>query len=487
MLLRRLAVLSVVVHAQAASVLTSPLVAQNAHVAAVENGLLPAVRIRGRTQPMRLAERMAFYKVPGVSIAVINDGRVEWAKGYGVLEMGGTAPVDTATLFQAASISKPLASAAALQLVRSGRLDLERDVNTWLTSWRVPANGFTVQHAVTLADIMSHTAGFTVHGFPGYDADSAIPALVQVLDGARPANTDSIRVVDVPGHAFSYSGGGYTVMQQLLVDVSRRPFPDFMRRTVLEPLGMRHSTFEQPLPSRLAPNAATAHRPDGRALHGKWHVYPEMAAAGLWTTPSDLARFALAVQQAAAGSANRLFTPALVADMLTPRAGGSYGLGLGVSGEGAAQRFGHGGGNEGFRCEMVAFTHRGQGAVVMTNSDNGSRLIGEILRSMAAEYGWPGYLQPERDVVTVDPRVYDDYVGVYRTADGTEITVARDGDALYGRAGGEPRTRAWPTSDSTFFTEDEGTDVRFERDASRRVTALVILQPGRESRAPKIR
>jgi len=225
----------------AAGTFVSHLDAQNSHVAAVENGLLPSVRIRGQARPMRLAERMAFHKVPGVSIAVINNGRIEWAKGYGVLEAGGTTPVDTATLFQAASISKPVATTGALQLVRSGRLDLAHDVNTWLKSWRVPANGFTAQHAVTLASLMSHTAGFTVHGFPGYDADSAIPTLVQVLDGARPANTDSIRVADVPGHAYSYSGGGYTVMQQLLVDVTHRPFPDFMRRTVLEPLGMRRS------------------------------------------------------------------------------------------------------------------------------------------------------------------------------------------------------------------------------------------------------
>jgi CubicO group peptidase (beta-lactamase class C family) len=471
----------------AASAFAAPLEAQNTHVAAVENGLLPSVRIHGQTQPMRLTERMAFHKVPGVSIAVINNGRLEWAKGYGVLEAGGTTPVDTATLFQAASISKPVAATAALQLVRSGRVDLDRDVNSWLTSWHVPANAFTAQHAVTLAGLISHTAGFTVHGFPGYDVDSAIPTLAQVLDGRRPANTDSIRVADVPGHAYSYSGGGYTVMQQLLVDVTRRPFPEFLRRTVLEPLGMRHSTYEQPLPARLSLNAATAHRADGQPLHGRWHVYPEMAAAGLWTTASDLARFALAVQEAAGGRANRLFTPALVADMLTPRVGGSYGLGLGITGEGPAQRFGHGGANEGFRCEMVAFTRGGQGAVVMTNGDNGSRLIGEILRGIATEYGWPGYLPPERDIVTVDPRTYDGYVAVYRMADGTEITVTREGDALYGQAGGEPRNRAWPTSDSTFIVEDVGIDIRFERDSTRRVTALVIVRPGRETRAPRVR
>ena len=471
----------------ACAALASHVEAQNPHIAAVENGLLPAVRVRGQARPMRLIERMAFHRVPGVSIAVINDGRIEWAQGYGVLEAGGTVPVDTATLFQAASISKPVAAAAALQLVRRGRLTLAGDVNAWLRSWRVPENAFTRQHAVTLEGIMSHTAGFTVHGFPGYDVDSAIPTLIQVLDGVRPANTDSIRVTDVPGRTWSYSGGGYTVMQQLLVDVSRRPFPDLLRRTVLAPLGMRRSTYEQPLPATLARNAAVAHGPDGRPLHGRWHVHPEMAAAGLWTTPSDLARFALAVQEAAGGRANRLFTPALVADVLTPRVGGSYGLGLSVSGEGEARRFGHGGANAGFRCEMVAYVRRGQGAVVMANSDNGARLVGEILRSIAVEYGWPGYLPPEREVAAVDPRVYDEYAAIYRMDDGMEIAVTREGDALYGGAVGRPRSRLWPTSDSTFLVGDDGTDVRFERDASRRVIALVMSMSGYVVRAPRVK
>lgn len=460
--------------------------AQDIHIAAVEQGLLPAVRVRGRPQAMPLAERMAFYKVPGVSIAVIDDGEIAWAKGYGVLEAGRRTPVDDATLFQAASISKPVAATAALQLVRQGTLDLTTDVNRWLTSWKVPANEFTRQQAVTLEGIMSHTAGFTVHGFPGYDADSALPTLVQVLDGARPANTAPIRVADVPGRAYSYSGGGYTVMQQLLVDVTQQRFPDFMRRTVLEPLRMRHSTYEQPLPARLARDAATAHDDQGRPIHGRWHVYPEMAAAGLWTTPSDLAQFLIAIQAAIGGRSNRLFTLTLVADMLTPRAGSGYGLGLGVSGEGTAQRFGHQGGNEGFRCEMLAFTHRGQGAVVMTNGDNGGQLASEILRAIAAEYGWPGYLSAEVVPVAVAPATLDELAGTYALPGGPRVVVVREGDALVVQPRGEPSERLWATSDSTFVAGTSGVGVRVERDAARRVTGVVIAQMGREMRAPRV-
>lgn len=456
------------------------------HIAAVEGGLLPAVRIRGRTNAMPLAERMAFYKVPGVSIAVIDDGGIAWARGFGVLESGRRTPVDAATLFQAASISKPVAATAALQLVRSGQLDLTTDVNRWLTSWKVPENEFTRQHAVTLEGIMSHTAGFTVHGFPGYDVDSALPTLGQILDGTRPANTAAVRVADVPGRAWSYSGGGYTVMQQLLLDVTHQPFPDFMRRTVLEPLGMRRSTYQQPLPARLARDAATAHDDQGRPIHGKWHVYPEMAAAGLWTTPSDLARFAIAIQGAIGGRRNRLFTLTLVADMLTPRGGSGYGLGLGVSGEGQAQRFGHTGGNEGFRCEFVAFTHRGQGAVVMTNGDNGGQLASEVLRAIAAEYAWPGYLAPEVEPVAVAPGTLDELAGAYAIPDGPRVVVLREGDALFAQPQGEPRERLWPTSDSTFVAGSSGVNVRVERDAARRVTGVVIGQMGREMRAPRV-
>ena len=455
-------------------------------IAAGEGGQLPAVRIRGHSQARPLAERMAFYEVPGVSVAVIDDGRIAWAKGYGVLEAGHRTQVDAATLFQAASISKPVAATAALQLVRSGQLDLTADVNRWLTSWKVPANEFTRQQAVTLEGIMSHTAGFTVHGFPGYDVDSALPTLVQILDGTRPANTEAIRVAGVPGRAWSYSGGGYTVMQQLLLDVTHQPFPDFMRRTVLEPLGMRHSTYEQPLPARLARDAATAHDAQGRPIHGKWHVYPEMAAAGLWTTPSDLARFAIAIQEAIGGRRNRLFTLTLVADMLTPRAGSDYGLGLGITGEGAAQRFGHTGGNEGFRCEFVTFTHRGQGAVVMTNGDNGGQLASEILRAIAAEYGWPGYLSAEIEPVAVAPGTLDELAGTYALPDGTRVVVVREGDALVAQPQGEPRERLWPTSDSTFVAGTSGVGIRVERDAARRVTGVVIVQMGRETRAPRV-
>ncbi|KPJ87302.1 MAG: hypothetical protein AMS18_14790, partial [Gemmatimonas sp. SG8_17] len=343
-------------------------------IAAVESGLLPAVRIQGRDTAMVLADRMAHYNVPGVSIAVINEGEIEWAAGYGVLDASSEIPVNEATVFQAASISKPIAVAAALRRVQDGTLDLDTDVNTWLSSWQLPSNELTERRAVTLRGIMSHTAGLTVHGFPGYAMGTSLPTVPQILDGAEPANTSAVRVDKLPGEGFRYSGGGMTIMQLVLTDLTGQQFPTVMRESVLDPLGMTRSTYQQPLPTEWRANAATAHDGDGHPIDGRFHVYPEMAAAGLWTTPTDLARFAIEVQRAHTSGSSKILTHEMVERALMPQAGGPYGLGLSLESEGETLRFGHGGSNEGFRCRMIAYADLGMGAVVMTNGSQGSAL-----------------------------------------------------------------------------------------------------------------
>ncbi|HKG98317.1 MAG TPA: serine hydrolase domain-containing protein, partial [Pyrinomonadaceae bacterium] len=353
----------------------------------VESGLLPQVVIKGQPAPkMSIAERMAFHKVPGVSIAVINNSAIEWARGYGVVEAGTNKPVTTETLFQAASISKPVAAMGALYLVEKGKLALDEDVNKRLVSWKVAENEFTKEKKVTLRGLLNHSAGMTVHGFRGYASDEAVPTLLELLDGKKPANSAAVRVDIAPGTRWRYSGGGISVAQLMMMDVTGKPFPQFMKETVLDKIGMKHSTYEQPLSKDWQQQAATGHRPKGEAVKGKWHTYPEMAAAGLWTTPSDLARFAIEIQKSRAGKSNKVLSKEMTSEMLTAVMG-EYGLGIGVGREGRAATFSHGGSNEGFRCMMFAYTETGQGAVVMTNSDNGSALAGEILRSIAAEYG----------------------------------------------------------------------------------------------------
>jgi CubicO group peptidase (beta-lactamase class C family) len=249
-------------------------------------GVIPDSPVEGELgTPRPLHERMAYHRTPGVSIAVINGFEIEWARGFGVCEAGTSRGVMPATLFQAGSISKPIFALAVMRLVQEGRLDLDEDVNRYLTFWQVPATG-PWQPRVTLRQLLSHTAGTTIHGFPGYQVSEPQPTLTQVLNGEAPANTGRVQVNFLPGLQFRYSGGGTTVAQQVVVDQLKRPFPDIMHSLVLDPLGMADSTYEQPPPAERAAQAATAHPGNNIPLLGKYHVYPEMAAEGLWTTPT---------------------------------------------------------------------------------------------------------------------------------------------------------------------------------------------------------
>jgi CubicO group peptidase (beta-lactamase class C family) len=333
--------------------------------------LLPAL-LCGADLDSTIAERMQTLKVPAVSVAVLDGGKLLWARGYG-------AGVNAETVFQAASLSKHVAALIALRLVDEGKLSLDEDVNRKLRSWKIPENEFTRAEKVTLRRLLNHSAGLTVHGFEGYESGTPVPSLLQVLDGARPANSQAVRVDMVPGSQWRYSGGGYEVVQQLILDVTGRSFADLARTLIFEPLGMRRSTFKQPLPGGWEGNAAIGHRSDGTMLAGRWHTYPELAAAGLWTTPSDLTKIILEIQ----AGGGRILKPATQKQMLT-RMLGNYGLGLGIE----ENAFSHGGANEGFRCSMIGYLTGGRGVVVMTNSDSGSRLVTEIQKKIAADRGW---------------------------------------------------------------------------------------------------
>jgi CubicO group peptidase (beta-lactamase class C family) len=448
----------------------------------IESGLLPVNVIEGDTAPgMRIGERMRFHDTPGVSIAVIRDGRVEWARGYGVVDVSTGQPVDTATLFQAASISKPVAAMAALRLVEQRRLSLDDDVNGLLRSWKVPENGYTASEKVTLRRLLSHSAGLTVHGFRGYAAGEPVPSLAQLLDGARPANSAPVRVNLVPGSRWRYSGGGTSVAQQLMEDVTGADFATLMRETVLGPAGMIHSTYEQPLPAAFAARAAVGHRPGGSPVAGRWHSYPEQAAAGLWTTPSDLARLAVEVQRSLRGESNRILSAPMTREMLSPQSG-EYGLGFGLAEEGGRRFFSHGGANEGFRAHFIASHDGRDGAVVMTNSDEGQPLVAEILRAIAREYDWPIFRPQVRQVAAVDPGARAAVAGRYvvefrgRTQ---SIVVEAAGDKL--RASlpiwSGPRTLYPATADRWFFLES-GAELEFVRDAAGRVEAVRLTGLG---------
>jgi CubicO group peptidase (beta-lactamase class C family) len=449
---------------------------RNPRIARIENSLLPAVIIKGRPAPtMTIADRMKHYKVPGVSVAFFDHGQIAWARGYGFADVAAKKPVTAETLFQAASISKPVSALAMLRLVQDGKLNLDEDVNTKLHSWKVPENEFTKEQKVTLRRIVSHSAGLTVHGFPGYASDEPLPSIVQILNGEKPANTEAIRVDTVPGMLWRYSGGGYVIMQLLLADVTGKPFPQIIHDLVLQPAGMSHSTYEQPLPKSLAPAAAMAYRNSEEAVKGGWHTYPEMAPAGLWTTPSDLARLAIEVQNEYAGKSSKILSPAMMRQVLTHQKD-NWGLGFAVESSGRNLRFGHGGANEGYRCDLEAYTDLGQGVAIMTNSDSGGEVANELLRAVAKEYNWPDFQPTEHAVAKIDSGRFPQYAGVYEITGIGKITVTVKDAKLYVQAdplGPEPQ-ELLPESEINFFLLSREVTFTFQKDGKSAVSKITI-------------
>jgi CubicO group peptidase (beta-lactamase class C family) len=359
-----------------------------------DSGSAMAAQIEGRQSPNRrdldsftLQEIMQKYRVPGVSVAVISGFRVHWAKGYGVADVETDRRVDVDTRFQAASISKPVTTMAVLKAVQDNRLSLDADVNTILRSWKVPDSDLTATTPVTPRALLSHTSGAgDGFGFPGYHPSQARPSLVQILG--------SVFFERPPFTGYKYSGGGFVIMQLALMEALGRPFAEILRESVLDPLGMAHSTYEQPLPAPLESKAARAHSREGKALDARWHVYPEQTAAGLWTTPTDLAAFVVEIQGALRGPAGRVLSQAMAREMVAPVGIGPYGLGLVVNRRGEGWYFSHGGVNWGFQCALLGHVRRGYGVVVMTNSDGGTPVINEIEARVAAAYRWDSLDKP---------------------------------------------------------------------------------------------
>jgi CubicO group peptidase (beta-lactamase class C family) len=356
----------------------------------VERSLQPFGNVEHQQADQHLTDRMHYYGVPAVSIALINDGVLAWARGYGVRDAITATAITSDTRFPMTSITKPIVGLAVLRLVQQGLLDLDVEVNHYLTSWTLPDSTHTQQAKVTLRRLLSHSAGTTVFGFWGYRPSRPIPMLRQVLDGLPPANSVPVRVAAPPGSRWSYSSGGYCIIQQVLIDVLRQPFPALMTDLILAPLEMHASTFTVvPSPEH---QAITAHGHDatGAPIAEQWRAHPELAAGGLWSTPADIAKWVIAVQHSRAGASTTLLRPELAQLLLTPQIS-NWGLGPAIDGKGATARFAHGGGKLGFRSYMVAYCERGQGAIITTNGERGDHLCVEILHSLARAYDWPDY------------------------------------------------------------------------------------------------
>lgn len=452
-----------------------------ARIARVNQGLRPAVSIVG-DETWSLADRMHHYGVPGVAITVIDDHGVAWTRVHGLADRETGAPARTDTLFQAASISKPVAAVGAMRLVQDGKLALDQPVNEQLESWRIPDNEFTAQVPVTLTHLLSHTGGLTVHGFGGYAVDAPVPDILQILDGEAPANSSAVRVDVLPGSTWRYSGGGYTVAQLLMIDATGQDFPTLMQERVLAPFGMGSSTFVHPLPAEWLPRAAAGVLPDRTAVPGKRHTYPEMAAAGLWTTSQDLALFALEMQRALRGESEHL-VQSRATDMLQARGGDDYGLGFGLTDMDGAKYFGHGGWNEGFSSHVMAHRRSGQGVVIMTNA-NQPEFIQELMRAVAYEYQWPGFKQYAP--VALAEQAIEAAVGRYRYNGEQVVSVALDDGRLYMQYAGSARTELVPIGEQRFIRRERETPVIFRLDDDQQQELAFELPKGEYQRHPRI-
>ena len=478
------------VAALAACALTLPSGAQKyspeveQHIQHVTSGLVGGVVLKGK-QPAThtLADRMKELNVPGVSIAVIHNGRIEWARGFGVRSIGGP-PVNAETMFQAGSISKPLAAMTCLRLVQQGKLSLDADVNTYLTSWKLPSDPVQQGKPVTLRELLSHTGGTTVHGFPGYASNEQVPTLIQVLNGEKPANTPAIRSEAAPGSRWNYSGGGFTIMQQTLLDVTKEAFPKLLHDTVLAPIGMTRSTYDQPLPQSLRDNAATPYRGDGKPVEGGAHTYPEMAAAGLWTTPTDIAKYALEVDESLDGKANHVLSADMTHQMLT-RGMGDWGLGLQIGGPDSNPWFGHGGVNEGFVNIFHMFEKNGEGAAVMTNGDRGGQIGDELIHSIANEYNWPDLRPTVRTAIQVDPKILAQYAGTYTLFKDFDLVVTFEKGQLMSQATGQDKIPIYAETETKFFPLVVPAEIEFMKDDQGKVNSLILHQGGHDMKAPR--
>ena len=334
-------------------------------------------------------ELMSRYHVPGMSVAVIKDFKIDWAKGYGTIDVQTGTPVTVDTMFQAASISKTIAAMTSLKAIQDGRFALDQDVNTILKSWKLPGGGFTTERRVTPRMLMSHTSGTgDGFGFPGYPPGVTLPTIVQILDGEPPSNRAKVRLERPPLTGFKYSGGAVMIEQLALTDAVGKPFEQLAREWVLNPIEMTNSTYQQPLPATLEKQAARAHDRNGQRMGDPWHVYPEQAAAGLWTTPTDLAKFVIEVQKSLFGHSNRVLSKTMIHEMVAPVGVGPFAVGFQVEKRGEGWYFMHGGSNWGFQCDLISHRVKGYGVVVMTNSDSGGQLIRELEQKIQEQNKW---------------------------------------------------------------------------------------------------
>jgi CubicO group peptidase (beta-lactamase class C family) len=437
----------------------------------VENNLAGWVQT-GMDDRWNILDRMKKYRVNGVSIAVIHDYKIEWAKGYGMADVSENRPVTENTLFQAASISKSLNSLGVLKLVEEKKIDCDSDLNKYLISWKFPYDNKTGGMKITVKELLSHTAGLTIHGFPGYDREKEIPTIIQVLNGEKPANTMAVRSFEEPGKRVSYSGGGTTILQLLITDVTGLPYEDFMQKEVLDPLGMTSSCYCQPPDESRSKLIATGYKADGKEVTGKYHVYPEKSAAGLWTNPTELCKYVIETELAFHGESHKVITPEMTRFRLTPvMEDAALGVFVNSRVTGSYKYFNHNGGNEGFLSTYYGCLDSGEGVVIMINSENWT-IIDEILNSVATVYNWKDFYLPEiKKPVDISEDQVIKYLGKYQMGF-RKFEIVADQTGIGIKSEGETPWTIYFVNDTEFFVKETRGIVKFTFSSDGKVTGF---------------
>lgn len=406
----------------------------------VENNLIPFVPVKG-FEGWNIIDRMRYYKVPGATIAVIKDFKIDWAKGYGLADTLKKIPVTTETMFSAGSISKFLMAVTALKMVESNQIELERPINNYLTSWKIEENDFTRKTSITLRLLLSHSAGTSQSSYFGFTPTQPLPTIVEILSGAKISETRLVVVNSEPNKEFRYSGGGSMIAQMALMDISKLNFSDLTQQILFDKLGMRNSTFEQPIPEKFVKQSSWAYS-SASWFKGMPYVYPQQAAAGLYTTPTDLAKFFIDVQKSYIGK-GRVLSKATAKQMLSPQqnvSDGSYKEQIGI-GPFLIQRtdnkdpdgvyFEFTGVNAGFLAYGIASVTNGNGVIIMLNSgDNVNGLGKEIRRAVAKVYDWTNFLPTEIQPISLTDTELDKFVGRYRMATDEVLYLRREKNYL---------------------------------------------------------
>lgn len=441
----------------------------------VETGLTTRVHIEGDST-WTIEESMQHHGIPGASIAIIHNGKIAWTKGYGVMDKESNNPVTEQTLFQVSTIGMSLTAYGALRLVDQNKVTLDEGINSYLKSWKLPDSEFTKEKKVNIKNLLSHSAGMNVHDFSGYNADAPVPTLIEILNGTAPANSDPIIVDKALDESLWISAGGYTVIQQMMMDVEGKRFPELMNELVLQPLEMNNSRFNQSLSTEQLKIAATGYLRDGSMVKGKRHIYPELASNGLWATAEDLAKFVINMQQFPKDDSNKGLSKDMKELMLTPSAKnryGQYGLGFSIYNKKDDIYFEHHGWSTGFYSRMAAHRDKGYGVVVLTNTPKPA-FVFEVFRSVALAYEWDNYF-PVHKKVKIEQALSDQITGRYE-ADDMIVEVFQKENLLFAKSIHEEITEELiRVSDSLFVRRNASRLIQFKPDTKNGTFNLVYL------------